>query len=532
MRRWMLWFGVMAAAVLVVALGYGCGETTSGTCADNGTCTDDGGATLDGTAPDVGVAPDSPITSGDDGGTTQVDSGSSSGGGNDAGGCDTTGEPRVETCLVDSTYGVFVSPNGGDTAAGTMNAPLKTITAGIAKAALGPKRVFVCAGTYDEHLVVGTSPDGGTSEDGVGVYGGFDCTGWKYQASNAVKVAPSTTGYALEVDTLTVGATFEDLEFDAQSAQLPGASSIAVFANQSVVTFKRVVMKAGDGATGAPGDAGSNYVTPQAALGNDADGGTGGAQQTCTCLNGDMSVGGAGGNAGPPSVSGLAGMPALGGGQPGNSGAGTCAAPGGGAAGTGSSDAPVASGAMKYGTLTAQGWSVADGAAGVAASVAQGGGGGGGTSGTPGHGGGSSGGCGGCGGGGGAAGLGGGASFALLSFQSTISLSNGALSSGNGQSGGSGGPGQVGQTGGIGGSSSNPGCQGAPGGTGGAGGGGGGGAGGVSAAIGYVGTAPTQTATTTTVGNFGTGGPGGMGGGASNSGGKGKDGVAMATLAL
>ena len=46
MRRWMLWFGVMAAAALVVALGYGCGETTSGTCADNGTCTDDGGATL------------------------------------------------------------------------------------------------------------------------------------------------------------------------------------------------------------------------------------------------------------------------------------------------------------------------------------------------------------------------------------------------------------------------------------------------------------------------------------------------------
>jgi hypothetical protein len=445
--------------------------------------------------------------------------------------CDAVSEANYTSCSLTDTSGVFVSPNGSDSAAGTMRAPLKTITEGLAKAALGPKRVFVCAGTYDEHLVVGASPDGGTSEDGVGVYGGFDCTAWNYQASNAVKVAPSTTGYALEVDTLTVGATFEDLEFDAQSAQLPGASSIAVFANQSVVTFKRVVMKAGDGAAGAPGDAGSNYVTAQAPLGNDADGGAGGAAQTCTCLNGDMSVGGAGGAGGPPPVGGLPGLPALGGGQPGPGGTGACTTATGGN-GAGSSDAPVASGATAYGQLTKQGWFASAGSPGVSASVAQGGGGGGGNPGTAGRGGGGSGGCGGCGGAGGTAGPGGGSSFALLAFQSTIAIDTCTLTTGNSENGGRGGPGQSGQTGGFAGNSSQPGCAGGTGGVGGGGSGGGGGAGGVSAAIGYVGTAPTQTATTTMVGTFGTGGAGGMGGGASNSGGKGKDGVAVAILAL
>ena len=44
MRGWILWVGLMAAALLVAAaLVYGCGETSFGTCADNGTCIPDGG---------------------------------------------------------------------------------------------------------------------------------------------------------------------------------------------------------------------------------------------------------------------------------------------------------------------------------------------------------------------------------------------------------------------------------------------------------------------------------------------------------
>jgi hypothetical protein len=443
----------------------------------------------------------------------------------DGGMCMITTEPKDTPCLVDETYGVFVSASGHDSAAGTKADPIKTITAGITKTLLGPKRVFVCSGTYDEHLVVGAS------QDGVGVYGGFDCAGWTYQASNAAKVTPSTTGYALEVDSLTAGATFEDLEFDAQSGQMPGESSIAVFANQSVVTFRRVVMKAGDGVAGAGGDGGSNYARPQASSGNDADGGTGGAQVQCTCVNGDQSAGGAGGAGGPPSVSGLPGTPSLSGGQPGAGGTGACGT-GSGGNGSPSPDAPLAAGATSHGALANHGWSAAAGVAGSNASIAQGGGGGGGNSGTAGRGGGSAGGCGGCGGAGGTAGRGGGASFALISYQSTIALDVASLTTGDGQKGGQGGSGQAGQSGGVAGSSSPPGCLGGTGGSGGGGSGGGGGAGGVSVAIGYVGTVPTQTALITKVGNFGTGGPGGAGGGVSNTGGKGEDGVAMAVLGL
>jgi hypothetical protein len=447
-------------------------------------------------------------------------------GGIDAGPCDSMGEPKDTPCLIDEMYGVFVSRAGNDGAAGTRAAPLKTLTAGITKALLGAKRVFACAGTYEEHLVIGTS------QDGVGVYGGFDCSGWMYQASNLVKVAPSTTGYALEVDSLTVGAKFEDLEFDAQNAQMPGDSSIAVFANQSVVTFRRVTMKAGDGAMELGGDAGSNYTTTQAPYGNDADGGTGGAKQTCTCLNGDQSVGGAGGAGGAQPSFGAVGAPPLDGGAGGRPGTGSCST-GSGGNGAGSSDAPVATGAMTSGALGPQGWSPGLGAAGATASVAQGGGGGGGNTGAAGRGGGGSGGCGGCGGRGGTAGRGGGSSFALLSYKSTVAIDSGAFASANGQTGGPGGAGQAGQMGGFSGNASSPGCQGGPGGTGGGGSGGGGGAGGLSVAIGYVGAAPMETGTVTkTVGNFGTGGAGGAGGGANNAGGKGRDGVATAELSL
>src|ERR1019366_543478 len=78
----------------------------------------------------------------------------------DGGMCMITTEPKDTPCLVDETYGVFVSASGHDSAAGTKADPIKTITAGITKTLLGPKRVFVCSGTYDEHLVVGASQDG------------------------------------------------------------------------------------------------------------------------------------------------------------------------------------------------------------------------------------------------------------------------------------------------------------------------------------------------------------------------------------
>ncbi len=448
--------------------------------------------------------------------------------------CDPTKDPKDEPCLVNSGFGVFVSAaTGHDTASGTKADPFRTITEGIAKASTGPSRVFACAGTYDEHVVVGVT------DDGISVYGGFDCSGWRYAPSNGVKVAPSTSGYALEADLLKQGVTFEDIEFDSQSAKAAGASSVAVFANQSVVTFRRIVVTSGDGAPGAQGDAGTNYAAVQAPSGNNGDGGAGGPSRVCTCMNGDPSAGGAGGVAGPPSSAGLPGTPALGQGQQGGGGTGSCAF-GTGGDGSPSRDADAGSGAATWGTLTDHGWSAANGTNGNIASVAQGGGGGGGNvsfvlndAGLSVSGGGGSGGCGGCGGGAGTPGAGGGSSFALLSYRSTLVLVDSRLTAHDGKSGGSGGKGQPGQMGGYAGTQSQPGCPGGNGGGGGSGGGGGGGAGGVSAAVGYVGNPATEMGTVSkTVGNAGSGGPGGTGGGPNNAGSKGKDGVGASIVSL
>ncbi len=96
MRRRMLWVALMTATLLVVALEYGCGETSFGSCADNGTCAWGGGA-ADGTA-DGAPADDAATTA--DGSQAEGDAGSSGGDGGPAS-CVATGEPKDEPCLVD-----------------------------------------------------------------------------------------------------------------------------------------------------------------------------------------------------------------------------------------------------------------------------------------------------------------------------------------------------------------------------------------------------------------------------------------------
>lgn len=269
MRRAMLWVG-MAAVASAAALVYGCAETSFGTCAGDGTCPVPG---VDATAPSSEGGDDA---GGSQGTTSDAGSDGNPGGGDgaaaadasDGAACDLAADPSTAPCVVDDAYGVFVSAGASAGGTGLKASPYNTIAAAIGAAATGSKRVFVCAGTYAEQLVVGAA------SDGIAVYGGFDCTRWGYASTNSVKVAPAQPGYALEVDALTMGATFEDMEFDAQDAQDAGASSIAVFANQTVATFRRVVMRAGNGAAGAAGAAGVNYPVDagRAENGNSADG--------------------------------------------------------------------------------------------------------------------------------------------------------------------------------------------------------------------------------------------------------------------
>src|ERR1019366_2749081 len=130
---------------------------------------------------------------------------------------------------------------------GSRAAPTQTIGRAVDLARPAGKRVYVCAGSYAEQLVVGSS------RDGVNVYGALDCVAWTYGAGNKVVVAPAQSGNPLEIEGLQTGVTFEDVEFDAQnaSAGIPSASSVAVFVSSSQGTmFDRVTMVAGNGSDG------------------------------------------------------------------------------------------------------------------------------------------------------------------------------------------------------------------------------------------------------------------------------------------
>ena len=219
---------------------------------------------------------------------------------------------------------------GTATGTGTKTSPLNSIAAAIALAepegGATPKRVYVCAGTYDETVTIDSS------HDKVKVYGGFTCANgvWTY-TGDLPKLAPSTTGVVVTMTNLT-SALFADMEIDAQSApstppstgSAPGASSIAVtVSNSSGVEFRRSKIVAGNGQPGADGVL-VPYTFPSAMdlHGNAGSGGTGGAAKVFTCPGGTTTTGGKGGDS--PAGDGSPGLPDLG---LGLSGSGTtCAA--------------------------------------------------------------------------------------------------------------------------------------------------------------------------------------------------------------
>ena len=329
-------------------------------------------------------------------------------------GCDPAKAPHDEPCVVDDAFGVFASPVGSDTNLGSKSAPVRTIGRAMDLAKAAGKRVYACAGSYPEQLVVGLS------RDGVNVYGALDCAMWTYGAANKVVVTPAQSGYALELEGLQTGASFEDLEFDAQnaSAGIPAASSIAVFVSSSQgVSFDRVTMGAGNANDGAPGGsigAATNWFGTAPAYadlnGNDAQDAGGAPSKRCTCRDQSETSGGAGG--GPMNI------PTPGAGTPeysdagvgaGGSNAQSCAS---GGTGQNGGDAPVPTASVpssSLGTCSQSGWLPSSGSPGDDGRPGQGGGGAGNGRFSTGSGG--SGACGGCGGVGGNGGQGGGASI-------------------------------------------------------------------------------------------------------------------------
>ncbi|MGO9834125.1 MAG: hypothetical protein ACLP1X_07925 [Polyangiaceae bacterium] len=466
----------------------------------------------------------------------------------DASACDPTKAPHDASCVITEAYGVFVSPAGSDSNVGTRAAPARTIGHGMDLAKAAGKRVYVCAGSFQEQLVAAST------RDGVSVYGALDCATWSYAAANKVVVAPAAAGYALELEGLRAGTTFEDLEFDAQNAApgVAGGSSVAVFASSSRnIALQRVVMVAGnatDGTSGAsPGgaDGGGSatnwYGTPPgyAELDGKSAGDAGAAPATtCVCPDQSSSTGGAGG--GPLNTpTPTAGLPSWGDAGAGAGGMNAVVCGNGGSPTANGADAPINAAdtpSSSLGACSASGWSPGVGVAGADGKPGQGGGGGGNGRLSNGSGGGGA--CGGCGGAGGQPGQAGGSSIALLSYQSSITLESCVLTAkaaGNGGAGGSGEPGEGGGGGGF--PAAASGCAGGGGGAGAGGNGGQGGPGGLSLGVGYAGTAPTISGAVVsqaasypgiTLGTAGAGGASGSRGAAAanSTGTSGVDGIA------
>ncbi|MGH7734677.1 MAG: hypothetical protein ACREOE_13520, partial [Gemmatimonadales bacterium] len=327
--------------------------------------------------------------------------------------CDPTKSPRDEGCVVDEAYGVFVSAGGSDTGAGTKSDPVKTIGEGVAKAAQsGKTRVYVCAGSYAEAVVVSSSA--------VSLYGALGCdAGWAYVDGGASQVTGAANQVVLTIDGVAGPVAVEDLVLTAADASGQddagnGRSSVAAQVNGSTVTFRRCGFNAGAAANGAEGTTGSNYTGATAPDGQPNDAGAGGAGGSVTCADGTGSQGGNGGAAALVSfgdggdgtasplpmtypAQALDGVGGAGGinrcGQGADKGAFGAAADGG-------------SAAVSYGVLTGTGWTPTHGGSGSVGAPGQGGGGGGGQQSVQPLGG-TGGGAGGCGGAGGAAGAGG-----------------------------------------------------------------------------------------------------------------------------
>ncbi len=446
----------------------------------------------------------------------------------------------------DKSKAVFVATTGSDDAAGTIDAPLKTI----GKAIKSGKDVYVCNGTYAETVVVESTA--------VRVFGGYDCKeGWKRTLERAA-IAP-TKGVPLMVSKVaTGGAYFDRITLRAPDGTDAGESSIAAIVSESkAVTFVNSRLTAGNAADGRSGDPVGSFT---AAARNGADGIALGTH-TCSRYGTNPSacstraaggyswfitcevLGGEGGGGGVWAVSTDARLPAYSGGK-GSTGNG--GAPGGSSSisagpglpgGAGADGGAGSSSTLGFGTLHAAGYDATNSGTDGAEAMSGGGGGGGwggranwiGSSDFADYwyngGGAGQGGFGGCGGAGGKRGTGGGASIAVISWKSEIKLTKTTLDTGDGGRGGNGSSGAEGQAGGLGGKGApgttagyGQGYDGGPGGRGGRGGAGGAGGGGPSIAIVFVGAEPTRDAVTFNLGRPGAGGASAAGAGATGVG--------------
>jgi hypothetical protein len=418
--------------------------------------------------------------------------------------------------------GIFVGSIGNDENVGSKGNPVQTLQNAIAKAKEGEKRVYACAETFTESILV---------DGDVTIFGGLDCTAnWAYSSTARTNWTAAPESIPLRIAP-GIRLTMEDVDVTAADAAVAGGSSIAIIAdNMASLDLTRSAVSSGLAMAGADGDSfpgtasdgaigsmgvdaclGAQAITPPAPANRcgdiDSAGGSGGISEA---------IQGSAGNAGLPQITE-------------NGGAGEVAtACKLGTAGANGMNGQSGDGAIGPGTVDANGYMGVAGDNGSPGTTAQGGGGGGGSKGGSGAGkcadalkaagaSGGSGGSGGCGGQGGNGGRPGGSSIGIVSLGAKLVFSETTITAKSGGAGGTGSDGQLGGAGAPGGNGGvvpptatllKAGCKGGLGGNGGTGGKGGGGQGGHSIGIAHTGTPPETTGVILFVASPGSGGAG------------------------
>ena len=148
-------------------------------------------------------------------------------------------------------FGVFVVEGGAQGAPGTRAEPLGSVQAAIDKAKANFRRVYVCAGTFNEAL---------TMVSGVSVIGGYGCASSKWSPSDKRTRVVAPTSPALQARNIDRPTRIDGLDVVAPAGTADARSSIAFIAEKaSSLAVARSEFRAGPGANGAPG------TTPAAA---------------------------------------------------------------------------------------------------------------------------------------------------------------------------------------------------------------------------------------------------------------------------
>ena len=181
-----------------------------------------------------GSTSDDGTSSGSSGSESSSESGSSTGNGV----CDVDTAPSDDPCVIDDAFGVFVSLEGDDTAAGTMDDPFRTIEHALSEVDV-PGIVFLCGQDFGEENV--------TIPAGVNVYGGLDCSdGWAWTGTRA-----SFTGGEIGARVVGTGSTrIDDIDITAVDATGISGSSIGLLVVDAEIAIRRADITAGDGANG------------------------------------------------------------------------------------------------------------------------------------------------------------------------------------------------------------------------------------------------------------------------------------------